>query len=192
MAPYVTPTGATDNTPPTVSLLSPNGGGAYDPHSTQAVTWTATDASGIEVIELYMSDDNGSTWTHVAKNELNDGTYDWFVPNLPGSQNLFRVEAYDSAGNDAHDDSDLTFTINTYAGPGVPTTLRDMKLAGSQPFSVTPLEDPDVNCVTCHGNYDDDVEPWRNWKGSMMGQAMRDPIFPGLRGHRRAGCALGR
>jgi hypothetical protein len=177
VAPYVEPTGATDNTPPTVTLLTPNGGGAYDPHTTQNVTWTATDASGIDHVEFYMSDDNGSTWEHIGKNEPNDATFDWFVPNLPGSQTLIRVEAYDNAGNDASDDSDAPFTINAYTGGVVPTTLRDMKLPGTQPFVITPLEDPDVNCVTCHGNYDTNVEPWSNWKGSMMAQAMRDPIF---------------
>jgi hypothetical protein len=177
VSPYVTPTGATDTTPPSVTVLSPNGGGGYDPHSTQAVTWTATDASGIASIKVYMSDDNGATFETVALNEANDGTFGWFVPNLPGTQTLIRVEARDNAGNDGSDDSDAAFTINAYTGGTVPTTLRDMKLPGSQPFSAGIMEDPDVNCVTCHGNYDSNVEPWFNWKGSMMAQAQRDPIF---------------
>jgi hypothetical protein len=177
VSPYVTPTGGSDTTPPVVTVLSPNGGGAYDPHSTQAVTWTATDASGISHVEIYMSDDNGSTWEHIAVNEPDDGTFDWFVPNLPGVSTLIRVEAYDSLNNDGSDDSDATFTINPHVGGTVPTTLRDMKLPGSQPFSISPMEDVDVVCVTCHGEYDTGVEPWANWKGSMMAQAMIDPIF---------------
>jgi hypothetical protein len=52
-----------------------------------------------------------------------------------------------------------------------------MHMDGSQPFSAGIMEDPDANCVTCHGNYDSNVEPWFNWKGSMMAQAQRDPIF---------------
>lgn len=177
VAPYVTPSGSSDTTPPTVTLLSPNGGGSYDPNTTQPVTWSASDASGIAEIELYMSDDNGASFELIAVHEGNDGTFSWFVPNLPGSQTLIRVEAYDNAGNDAHDDSDAPFTINAYTGGLAPTTLRDMKLPGSQPFSAGIMEDPDVTCVTCHGNYDTNVEPWANWKGSMMAQAMRDPIF---------------
>jgi hypothetical protein len=175
--PYVTPAGGTDTTPPTVTVLTPNGGGSYDPNTTEAVTWTASDASGIASIKIYMSDDNGSTYKTVAINEADDGTYDWFVPNLPGSQTLIRVAAQDSAGNDGFDDSDAPFTINAYTGGRVPTTLRDVHMDGSQPFSSGVLEDPDAVCVSCHGNYNTAVEPWYNWKGSMMAQAMRDPIF---------------
>ena len=139
--PYVTPSGATDTTPPTVTVLTPNGSGNYDPHSTEAITWTASDASGIASIDIYMSDDNGSTFKPIAVNEADDGTFDWFVPNLPGSQTLIRVAATDSAGNDGSDDSDATFTINAYIGGRVPTTLRDMHLPGSQPFSAGVMED---------------------------------------------------
>jgi len=33
-------------------------------------------------------------------------------------------------------------------------------------------------CGACHGGYDDaDFEPWDSWRGSMMANAMRDPIF---------------
>jgi len=32
-------------------------------------------------------------------------------------------------------------------------------------------------CLNCHGGYNQAVEPGHNWKGSMMAQASRDPIF---------------
>ncbi|HQP34488.1 MAG TPA: multiheme c-type cytochrome [Polyangiaceae bacterium] len=33
------------------------------------------------------------------------------------------------------------------------------------------------NCMGCHAGYQADVEPGFNWQGSMMSNAMRDPIF---------------
>jgi hypothetical protein len=174
---YLTPSGGTDTIPPTVMVTSPNGGEVYGAGDTPNVTWTAFDASGISHVTLYMSDDNGSSYAPVALNEDNDGSYGWFVPNLPGTQTLIRVVATDSSGNDGLDDSDSPFEITAQTGRA-PTTLRDMKLAGTQPLvtGVT-LSDPDANCKTCHGNYDPTVEPWYIWKGSMMAQAMRDPLF---------------
>lgn len=47
---------------------------------------------------------------------------------------------------------------------------------GSQPGEVGNLESPD-RCDNCHGGYDQAVETTFNWKGSMMANASRDPIF---------------
>ena len=47
---------------------------------------------------------------------------------------------------------------------------------GTQPREVTNLESPD-KCDNCHGGYDKAVEPAFNWRGSMMANAGRDPIF---------------
>ncbi|HEU4365055.1 MAG TPA: FlgD immunoglobulin-like domain containing protein [Candidatus Krumholzibacteria bacterium] len=175
ITPYLTPTGGADTTPPSITVLSPNGGGTYAANATIPVTWTATDASGVESVTLYFSDDGGLSFKPLSFAEANDGTFNWFVPNRPGSQSLIRVVAKDSAGNYGSDWSDATFTITAATG-AAPTTFRDMDLPGSQPFA-SMLEDPDVNCVTCHGNYNTIVEPWSQWKGSMMAQAMRDPLF---------------
>jgi hypothetical protein len=38
------------------------------------------------------------------------------------------------------------------------------------------LETPD-KCDNCHGGYNRAVEPAFNWRGSMMANASRDPIF---------------
>ena len=47
---------------------------------------------------------------------------------------------------------------------------------GTQPGETGVFTDPQ-NCGTCHGGYDKDVEPLHNWKGSMMAQAARDPLW---------------
>ncbi len=51
-----------------------------------------------------------------------------------------------------------------------------VKQPGTQPREVTNLESPD-ECDNCHGRYNRAVEPAFNWRGSMMANAGRDPIF---------------
>ncbi len=174
---YLTPSGGTDTIPPAVTVFSPNGGESFDADTIQTVTWTATDESGVAQVDFYLSDDNGATFKPIAKRESNDGTYDWFVPNLPGDQNLIRVVARDGAGNLGSDDSDAAFTIVGVTGGTIPTTLRDFEMAGTQPLEGAILDNPEVSCITCHGNYNPDTEQWHQWRGSMMGQALRDPLF---------------
>jgi cytochrome c553 len=175
ITPYLTPLGSADTTPPVVTVLSPTGGDVRGANTTTAVTWTASDASGVASVAIYHSDDGGLTFKPVSFAEPNDGTFDWFVPNRPGAQQIIRIIAKDNAGNYGADWSDGAFTITGVTG-GVPTTLRDMDLPGTQPFGLV-FEDADANCVTCHGNYRTAVEPWYQWRGSMMAQAMRDPLF---------------
>ena len=174
--PYLTPAGATDTIPPAVTLTYPNGGENLSAESITIVTYTASDASGLLYADFYLSDDGGATFDPVGMNQAPGGSFSWFVPNMPGTQNRMRVVVVDSAGNPGFDDSDADFTITGTPAGYVPTSLRDMKLSGTQPFEGAILEDPN-DCAGCHGDYDTAVEPWYNWSGSMMGQAMRDPLF---------------
>lgn len=56
------------------------------------------------------------------------------------------------------------------------TTMDDFFLPGSQVGQSGNLETPD-RCDNCHGGYNLAVEPAFNWRGSMMAQAARDPLF---------------
>ncbi|MBW1859251.1 MAG: hypothetical protein JRI70_04030 [Deltaproteobacteria bacterium] len=60
-----------------------------------------------------------------------------------------------------------------YAALEVPT---DIQQPGTQPLEVGNLESPN-KCDNCHGGYNSSVEPAHNWRGSMMANAGRDPIF---------------
>jgi cytochrome c553 len=175
--PYLTPSGGTDTTPPFVVVGSPNGGENLNASSYYAIAYTATDASGISHVNVYLSDDGGMNFKPVATNVTPGTGYSWFVPNRPGSLNHIRVVAYDNAGNPGSDDSNASFTIIGRPAGHVPTTLRDVDMAGTQPHEGAILDDPDVSCASCHGNYDSANEPWYTWRGSMMAQAARDPFF---------------
>ena len=174
--PYLTPTLAADTTPPAISVISPNGGETLAANTSVTVQYSATDASGVPFVSVFMSDNGGTTWKPVARDVANTGSYTWYVPNRPGSATRLRVTGTDGAGNPGQDASNASFTV-TRAGNGkVPTTLRDMDLAGTQPLEGATLSDP-ASCSTCHGNYDASIEPWQTWRGGMMAQAMRDPLF---------------
>jgi len=80
-----------------------------------------------------------------------------------------------------------TFTAWAVAGGGddrgsplpIETTLNDFALPGTQP-NMLHKNHPMVaaeTCASCHGFYDEAHDPYSTWSTSMMGQAMRDPIF---------------
>jgi len=51
-----------------------------------------------------------------------------------------------------------------------------VRMPGTQTTDGVTLDQLDT-CDNCHAGYDAAVEPGANWRGSMMAQSMRDPIF---------------
>jgi hypothetical protein len=74
----------------------------------------------------------------------------------------------------------LALSASTVFALPIPTTLDDFKMSGSQPNESGNFRGPG-NCG-CHsgyttGNENPLQEPEYGWSGSMMAQAMRDPLF---------------
>ena len=67
----------------------------------------------------------------------------------------------------------LFISQNAFSADTVPT---DIEQPGTQPLEISNLESPN-KCDNCHGGYNSAVEPAHNWRGSMMANAGRDPIF---------------
>lgn len=113
-----------------LTLTAPNGGESLIASSTETITWTSTATSG-GTVDLAYSADNGATWTAIASDIVNTGSYDWTVAGAISNQVLVRVS--DHAGQSASDTSDavcsieglLTFTSPTDRGglrtDGTPT-----------------------------------------------------------------------
>ncbi len=174
---HLVPSTGSDTTPPSVTVIVPNGGETYIGNSGATVQWIAGDVSGIAAVDLYVSLDNGATYKPIAVGISNTGTHTWFPANRPTVQALFRVAAIDNAFNEGHDDSDAVFTIESPVGGTAPTTLRDFDQPGTQPFETGILNPPEA-CAVCHSDYGEpEVEPYKNWSGSMMAQASIDPLF---------------
>jgi cytochrome c553 len=68
----------------------------------------------------------------------------------------------------------LVFAVGiAFAAMTVPLVIQQ---PGTQPQEIGNLSGPD-RCDNCHGGYNTSVEPAFNWRGSMMANAGRDPIF---------------
>ena len=67
----------------------------------------------------------------------------------------------------------VLLSVDSFAADVVPTTIDQ---PGTQPQEIGNLESPD-KCDNCHGGYNTTTEPAFNWRGSMMANAGRDPIF---------------
>lgn len=173
---YLVPASVADTTPPAVTVTAPSGG-TRTANTGSAITWTATDAGGVAGISLYLSLDNGVTYTPLAFGLANSGTYPWFPANRPSTQARVRVVAVDNAGNRGSNQSSTAFAIVSPPGGRVATTLRDFDQPGTQPLELTAPIAPPSDCAACHGNYNAAVEPHFNWQGSMMAHASIDPLF---------------
>lgn len=174
---YLTPATGVDTNPPSVTVTSPNGGETFTANQPTNITWTAGDASGIAAIQISESLDGGATFAPVAFGLPNAGSYSWVPANRPTTATRIRVTAVDGAANSTNDISDANFTIVSPPGGRVPTTLRDFDMPGTQPFQGGPEFSAPQECAACHGDYHAAVEPYRNWQGSMMAHAARDPLF---------------
>jgi len=80
-----------NNHMPSVTLTAPTGGETW--YAVRDITWTASDPDGDTVtMMLYYSVDSGSSWTLIAHQEPNDGTYPWDMRSLTDGD-TYRVKA---------------------------------------------------------------------------------------------------
>lgn len=180
IAGHITPVVGGDTTPPTVVVTKPAGGETFVANRFTNVTWTATDASGVAAINIFVSLDNGVTYQQVARDLDNTGTFAWVPSDRPASQARIRVVATDTYGNRGTNQSANVFTIVSAPftnAHGVATTLRDFDMPGTQPFEHGPEFPSSASCASCHGGYNQAVEPYFNWQGGMMANASRDLLF---------------
>jgi subtilisin family serine protease len=102
------------NKPPSVTVLSPNGGEKWAVGSRQTIRWTAEDDFDRPedlTINLYYSTDGGATWKPIELEVENTGEYEWVIPETPSNSCRVKVEAVDSGGLVGSDVSDADFTI---------------------------------------------------------------------------------
>jgi hypothetical protein len=108
--------------PPTVTVITPNGGEIWCIGSSHDITWSATDDDSVTGIALYYSTDGGSGWIPIDEDEPNDGLYPWIIPNAPSTRCRVKVIALDETGSAGEDTSDADFTIQDCQAPTVDVT----------------------------------------------------------------------
>ncbi|MBN2279039.1 MAG: DUF4114 domain-containing protein [Candidatus Marinimicrobia bacterium] len=107
---------AIEETVPSVTVTSPDGGEQYSINSLQEITWTS---NNMDNVALYYSLDNGNNWTLLTSSTSDDGSFYWTTPNIPSTQCLIRIT--DAANPAIMDESDNAFTL--FDGTPVITVL---------------------------------------------------------------------
>ncbi len=103
---------AADLTAPSVVVTSPNGGESWVEGSLHTVTWTASDASGIDSVSVdYSLHGSGGPWLAIQHGAVNSGSIGWTVPAAMSDSASVRVIAFDPSHNQGNDQSNGLFQI---------------------------------------------------------------------------------
>ena len=131
-----------DQTAPTVAVISPNGGEAWDAGSLQSVTWNATDNVGVVAVDVdYSLTGAPGPWYTVQHSVANTGSVSWTLPPQSSDSALVRVTASDAALNSAGDLSAAFFQI-------LPTAATDVPGGGTLAFGLgRPAPNPSRDAV---------------------------------------------
>ncbi len=108
-----------DVVPPSVTVITPNGGEVWNIGETDTIVWHAIDNVGIDSISVLYSTNNGANWLDIATGEPNDSFFEWQVPATPSTECYVLIHAYDAFFNRGVDLSDMVFTIRDAAPPQV-------------------------------------------------------------------------
>jgi len=106
-----------DNTAPTVTVTSPNGGEVLTVGTQATLTWTASDNVGVTAVDLEVSRAGaGGPFVPIVTGLANTGSYDWVVTTPITTSALLRAIAHDAAANTAQDVSDAVWSISDGVG----------------------------------------------------------------------------
>jgi len=99
---------------PSINVTAPNGGETLTGLSNTYIKWTGIASSNY--VKIDYSTNNGSTWTNIVNGASNNGTYNWYLPNVASAQCKIRVSDY--YNNTISDESNGVFSI-TQAQPNI-------------------------------------------------------------------------
>jgi hypothetical protein len=119
-----------DVTPPTVTVLQPNGGEMWLEGTLQPIQWNASDDVGIDHFDLYYTNnlaqpESEGDWIPIAAGIANVGQFDWMIPSPDSTGEnsaLVIVVATDAADNAGSDASDAPFIYHSVSGAPYPDT----------------------------------------------------------------------
>jgi hypothetical protein len=112
---------------PAVTLNAPNGSESWDTGTLHDIKWTSVGGEGALTVTLeYSTTGNSGPWTVITAGEVNDGIYQWTVPDTLSAQCFIRVTATDSGtpSQSASDTNNKPFAIANGAVPeGIPADI---------------------------------------------------------------------
>jgi len=100
-----------DDEPPEVTVLYPNGGEELLVGDTVDIEWVTKDNGPIDSVSVSYSTSGGFDWHTLSTGETNDSLFTWEVPPTPSTHCLVKIEVFDVAPNIGVDTSDSLFTI---------------------------------------------------------------------------------
>ncbi|HPD28647.1 MAG TPA: metallophosphoesterase [Phycisphaerae bacterium] len=109
--------------PTNLQLVSPNGGEYWPAGSTQVVSWTVTDPSGVVNVELY---DGASLRAPLGQAPMVDGRFDWSISPYLGDSADYRVKLSAAAFPAVSDASDAPFEV--YGSAPEPTVITKLPM----------------------------------------------------------------
>jgi hypothetical protein len=98
--------------PESITVIYPNGGENLDAGLSYDITWSGTGT--IDNVNIEYSIDGGTSWDIIVNSTLNDGLYEWLVPEESSDECLVRVSrdiVEGSGGEPVWDVSDSIFSI---------------------------------------------------------------------------------
>jgi hypothetical protein len=145
---------------PTPVVTAPNGGETWYAGSSQNITWTPS-TFFTSTVNIEYSLDGGSTWSVIASNQTNNGTYAWTIPNVNSTNALIKVSNYNYPSN--YDVSNALFTLRPYVrlltpnggeqlGSCTQTTITFEKAPFYTSFNIEYSIDNGANWLTIQSN----------------------------------------
>jgi hypothetical protein len=92
-----------------IEVFTPNGGESLSVGEEYYITWAS---SGISIVKIEYSIDNGDEWIFIEAVSAIGGRYTWTVPDTPSDSCLIRISGNDSP-EDPSDMSDSVFSITS-------------------------------------------------------------------------------
>jgi len=100
-----------ENDPPTVTVLAPNGGEQLDALTDYLIRWDSGDDAGVTATYILFSTDSGSTYPDTLASLAQDSTWLWSVPDVDETECRIMVVCFDAEGMQGSDESDGVFEI---------------------------------------------------------------------------------
>ena len=120
-------------------VLSPNGGESLTVGSVKNITWSTGGTGSLSYVDLALSVDGGTTYTAIAEDELNDGTYTWTVPSTVTTAARVKVSGHNNLAVLATDISDTDFAIVAQAEPPIVETPDEVTEPGTGTYGPSPV-----------------------------------------------------
>jgi Leucine-rich repeat (LRR) protein len=111
--------GVTPLCPPSITVNTPNGGEIWEAGATQSITWSAVNIEGNVIIEY--STGGGDSYSVIESPPVDDGSYNWTVPDTPSDNCLVRISS-GTSDDSPSDTSDEVFSIISPASADITIT----------------------------------------------------------------------